>query len=99
MRVTDDEVLHWLAWARNYDEIVSWESVAPRGRRWLIRLPDTGTPVTASGLPIGWTEWAAVPTEMVLTGREVIAFCMGAAIARSQPRTAREKQKEWGWTT
>jgi hypothetical protein len=98
MRVTDDEVRRWLAWARNYDEIESWESVARRGRRWLIRLPDTGTPVTASGMEPGWLERSVVPTELVLTGREVIAFCMGAAVARSQPRTAREKQKEWGWT-
>lgn len=97
MRVSEDEVRHFLIWGRNYGEIESYRSVATRGRRWAVSLP-AGRIVTASGMEPGWTERSLVPVEFVLTGREALAFGYGLAAAgsRDEPRASFAK-REWGW--
>lgn len=97
MRVDEDEVQRFLTWARNYHEIVSFEKVAQRGRKWLIALPPRA-PITASGMVPGWSESSVVPDEVVLTSREALAFGYGLAIAGARPETRDSfAAREWGW--
>lgn len=97
MRVSDDDVRHWLTWARNYEEIESFANVAERGRKWKITLAE---PATADGAPLGGfmghRPETVVPEEVVLTSREALAFCMGCAAARRVESFTR-KHEEWGW--
>ena len=89
MRVTDSTVLHWLAWARNYGEVVSWRRISSRGRKWLIEV----RPTTDTGA--GSLLMRAGPTEMALTSREALLFALGCACGRLSDPAA--KQAEWGW--
>lgn len=96
-RVDDYEVDRYLVWARNYGEIESYERVAGKGRKWLIRLPAVA-PVTASGMEPGWSERSIVPQEFVLTSREALAFGFGLAVAGARSETRAETaRREWDW--
>lgn len=96
-RVTENELRHWLAWARNYKEIENYTLLTPtprNGRKWLIQLPEVAT---ASGQAPG-RERSVVPTEFVLTSRELLAFCYGLAVAGSRPVTRADfAAREWNW--
>jgi hypothetical protein len=94
-RISDEDVQRGLVWARNYGEIESYKQIAPRGRKWLIR---TSVQTTPSGQQLGWTEQHAIPTELVFTSREALAFVYGLAIAgtRHGGRQAHAAH-EWNW--
>jgi len=97
-QVTDYMVEGFLVWARNYKEIDEFVKVAERGRKWRIRLPLGHPPITASGLPVGWTENRVVPTEIVLTNREALAFGFGLAVAGARTELRSDfATREWGW--
>lgn len=108
-RVTDEMVLHWLAWARNFGEVVSWRVGSGAGRRFRIRV----TPgITANGDPyrakeglldlLGHEEKDVVPVELMLTAREALLFGMGCAAGRAAAMAGREHEwqraREEAWT-
>lgn len=96
MRVTDEMVRSWLVWGRNYGEIVSFEIVSDRGRKWRITLP--AVVLTASGMQPGFIERDLVPTELMFTSREALAFGMGLAAAGARPETRHAKAtRDWAW--
>jgi hypothetical protein len=68
IRVTDDLVRVWLQWARNFEEIESWERIAPRAKKWLIKVP-SAVRRGRQDLPLhAWFDReGVVPTELVLT--------------------------------
>lgn len=96
-RVTDRMVEHWLIWARNFGEIVAYNSgrgpykyAKGESRRFRIRL----TPgVTSDGSPfrpkqglldiLGHDADDVVPSELMLTAREALLFGMGCAAGRA----------------
>lgn len=103
-RVTDDQVQHMLAWARNYGDVTEYKRVAKSGAKWLIKLALRGVSCENSGvINAEWIEKAdlgdlmlgprkqdIVPQEMVLTNREVMLLCYGLAAGgeRTFPRSA-----------
>lgn len=97
VRVNEDDLRHWLAWARNFEEIVEYASVAPRGRRWRIRVrpgvTSDGRPLT-SGL-MGHRPETVVPEEFVLTSREAMAFAFGCAVGGSSRERSSWTQEDW----
>lgn len=92
-RVTDEIVRSVLTWARNYGEIASFKSIAPRGRRWQVTLPKER--IVGSGF---WITGAkdVVPEVMVFTSREALAFAYGCAAGGIHDRAAFAREK-WGW--
>lgn len=95
MRVSEDDILRALMWARNYGEIESFKVLPTPGRRYLIKLPadditvEGGDPRLLSNL---------VPGELALTGREALAFAFGCAAAGARQETRRSfAAREWGW--
>lgn len=96
-RVTDAMVEHWLIWARNFGEIISYNSgrgpyryVRGQSRRFRVRV----TPgITANGAPfrlkegifdiLGHASEDVVPSELMLTAREALVFGMGCAVGRA----------------
>lgn len=96
MRVTDDMVRRWLAWGRNYGEIESFKMDGERGRKWRITLPDVL--ITPSGMEHGFIECERVPTELMFTSREALAFAMGLAAAGSRGETRyTTAARDWDW--
>lgn len=96
MRVTDDEVMSWLTWMRNYGEISSFKKLGARGRKWLIILPE-GATITKTGGEMSVLD-SLVPDEFVLTSREALTFAMGAAVGGSRSETRRQTATgRWGW--
>lgn len=94
-RISDDEVRRCLTWARNYGEIESFKMVRPSGRKWLVR---TTEQTTISGQVLGWTERHAVPSELVFTSREALAFGYGLAIAGAYHGGRQAfAAREWNW--
>ena len=100
-RVTDEEVRHFLAWARNYGDVEHYEQIRPRGAKWLLRLALQDVSIDHVGRlteetlsevnPLLWPRAIdRVPGEMVLTNREVLLFVYGLATGgeRDAPRSA-----------
>lgn len=89
-RVTDDMVRTWLAWARNFGEVVAWRVGSGSGRRFRVRLP---AGITKDGAPFrpregflditGHDGADVVPAELMLTAREALIFGMGCAVGRT----------------
>lgn len=98
-RVTDDDVLRWLAWARNYGEIESFRRVAKRGRKWLILMPldehRTRDGDHLRGGLMGHREEDVVPREMVLTSREALVFAYGCAAGGWMRSRLDWTQEDW----
>jgi hypothetical protein len=95
MRVTDDLVRAWLQWARNFEEIESWEQIAARGRKWLVKVPP-GIRKGRQDLPLHlWFDReGVVPTELVLSSREALLFALGCAVGGARER-ATWTQEDW----
>jgi hypothetical protein len=100
-RVTDAEVRHALAWARNYGDVEHYEQIRPRGAKWLLRLALSDVSIDHVGRlteeslselhPLLWPSGIDhVPGELVLTNREVLLFVYGLAAGgeRDVPRSA-----------
>jgi hypothetical protein len=80
-RVTDEQVIHMLSWARNYGDVTSWERVASRGAKWLISLAQKGITIESPGRALlDPRPLDVVPQELVLSNREVLLLCYGLAI-------------------
>lgn len=109
MRVTDEMVRGWLAWARNFGEVVSYRAGSGSGRRFRVRV----TPgITINGDPFrpkegildltGHDAGDVVPAELMLTAREALLFGMGCAVGRTAALADREhewqRQREEAWT-
>jgi len=96
MRATDEMVRSALTWARNYEEIHSFDLIAAAGRKWRIRLPSSV--VVGAGL---WLRPGrpqdAVPDELFLTNREALAFAYGCAVGGARHGRAEFAREKWGW--
>jgi hypothetical protein len=101
VKVSDADVRRALTWARNYGEIESFEAIRPDGRKWVVR---TNVQTTVNGdvraTPPRHTtlDHHVVPSELVFTSREAIAFAYGLSIAGAYHggRQAHAR-REWGW--
>jgi len=95
MRVTDNLVRTWLGWARNFDEIESWKKIAPRGKKWFIKVP-LGIRRGRQDVPLSpWFDRdGVVPAELVLTSREALLFALGCAVGGARER-ATWTQEDW----
>lgn len=96
-RVIEETLRHWFAWARNYEEIEEFKSVAPRGRRWRVRVRPG---ITADGHPLttglmGHRAETVVPEEFVLTSREAMAFAYGCAVGGAARARSEWTQEDW----
>lgn len=90
MRVTDEMVREYLVWARNYEDIAYFERIPGGGRCWRIVLVEREEIGSHPDPAFPRTPEQVVPTEMVLTGREALAFGYGLAVAG----VARDR-REW----
>jgi hypothetical protein len=90
VRVRDALVQPWLTWARNFGEVVAWQTTPGAGRRFRVRV----TPgITHDGMPYrpkggildlrGHGPEDVVPAELMLTAREALVFGMGCAVGRT----------------
>lgn len=95
MRVTDEMVRGVLTWARNYGEIEAFEAVAPRGRRWKVTLPAALTIGAGASLGLRRSQ-DVVPSVLVFTSREAVAFGYGCAAGGVHDRAAFARER-WGW--
>jgi hypothetical protein len=99
-RVTDEQVLHALAWARNYGTWWSGNASPAAARRWLVKLAQQGVTIEYAG-PLdtasvremsrflGPRAQDVVPSELVLTNREVLLLLYGLAAGAERPGAAR----------
>lgn len=105
MRVTDEMVRGWLAWARNYEEVIAYRVGSGAGRRFRVRV----TPgVTRDGAPyrpkqgmldiLGHNAEDVVPAELMLTARETLVFAMGCATGRASALAGAKRWHEEDWT-
>jgi hypothetical protein len=105
-RITHTQVDHWLAWARNYGEIIDFQKIANKGRMWMIEV-EPGIRTTAMDSPTGRgvgglidfggiDPATVVPEVMVLTTREAFMFGMGCAVAGLN-RSRMEIEQEDAW--
>jgi hypothetical protein len=105
-RVTDEQVLHALAWARNYGDVVEWTRVAKRGPKWLVKLAQQGVTIEYSGrldaATLAETSWFlgpraadVVPNELVLTNREVLLLLYGIAAGAERPVPRADYRAAW----
>lgn len=90
VRVTDELVRKWLVWAYNYEEIESYEAIrVGRRRMWKIRIRE-GIRKNAME-PLFRPRWDdIVPSEIVLTTGEALAFAMGCAVGGTS-----KDRREW----
>lgn len=95
MRATDEMARSALTWARNYEEIESFEMIASAGRKWRVRL--RGAVLVGSGLWLTGRPQEAVPDELILTNREALAFAYGCAVGGSAHGRAEFAHERWGW--
>jgi hypothetical protein len=108
-RVTDEDVRHALAWARNYGDVEDYERIGARGAKWLVRLTLRDVSIDHVGRlneetlsnvpPLLWPRVIDhVPAEMVLTNREVLLLVYGLAAGgeRDVPRSAYREHWERG---
>lgn len=88
-RITHEMITGFLVWARNYEEIISWEDLGSKAgsKRWKIVVQPG---ITATGDDIeddpffsilGPNIDRIVPHELVLTSREALVFGYGLAVA------------------
>lgn len=98
MRVSDDTVVSYLNWARNYGEIQSFSQIAKRGRKWLVIMPE-GVTFTKDGGDVGVLtgQDGIVPDELVLTSREALVFGYGLAVAGARVPRRVTAERRWGW--
>lgn len=105
-RVTDEQVLHALTWARNYGDIVEWTHVASRGPKWLVKLAQQGVTIEAAGHldAASLREMSpflapraqdVVPSELVLTNREVLLLLYGIAAGAERPVPRAHYRAAW----
>lgn len=97
MRVTEAVLRSWLNWARNYGEIESFRSIAPRGRRWLIHVHSG---ITHNGYPLsdglmGHRAENVVTERLLFTSREAMAFAMGCAVGGAARARGEWTQEDW----
>lgn len=95
-RVKDDDVASALIWARNYGEIESYTLIAPSGRKWLVRTA-VQTTIRGDEPGIGLMAAAPVPSNLVFTSREALAFAYGLAIAGAHHGRQAFAAREWDW--
>jgi hypothetical protein len=96
MRVTDEMVRTALTWARNYEEIESYQLIANSGRKWRVTLPQpvlVGAPLLWSGLDPD----KVVPDVLLFTSREAMAFAYGCAAGGGRHGRADFARDRWGW--
>lgn len=102
MRVTDEQVIHTLTWARNYSDVEAWEKIdkpkGTRGARWLVTLTRQATTsgMGGGGL-LGPRALDVVPLKLALTNREVLLLCYGLAVGGERPAPRKAQRKAWGW--
>lgn len=98
-RATDELVRRWLTWARNYEEIIDFQKIAPRGRCWKITIregvPRTGSKPLSAISPLFASDDDYVPTELMLTAREAIVFGMACATAGACMDRRAWTQDDW----
>jgi len=98
-RVTDEQAIHALTWARNFGDVASWERLSRRGAKWLVRLAFDGeismdlhgrvADLRAFNVILGPREIDVVPHELALSNRDVLLFCYALAVGgwRRRPRS------------
>lgn len=103
-RVTDEMVRSWLVWARNFEEVVAYRIGKGDRRRFRVRVPPG---VTKNGHPfrekggmldiMGHAVEDVVPTELMFTAREALAFGMGCAAGRAAALAGSDREwlPEW----
>lgn len=93
-RATDGMIQGFLLWAVNYEEIISFTKIAPyKGRCWKIVVPEG---IYANAMNLSWRfPEQYVPSEMILTAREALAFGYGLAIAGSSRDRRDWTQADW----
>lgn len=92
-RVTDEMVDDFLAWARNFEEIISYRKITKSGRKWLIKIrPGV---FAASHMTLFLRPDNVVPEELVLTSREALVFGYGIAVAGECRSRHDWTQEDW----
>lgn len=107
-RVTDDQAVHMMTWARHYGDIESWKRIGKSGAKWLVKFTFKGTLSSEASGPIkqeDFQTWAdfmlgprqqdLVPNEMVLTNREVMLLCYGLAIGGERKLSRHLYREAW----
>lgn len=107
-RVTDEQVIHSLAWASNYGDVEGWKRIAKSGPKWLIRFSfpepmafDYHGPMTPADFEDSADFLMAprpediIPREMALTNREVLLMCYGLAIGGERTLSRHIYREAW----
>lgn len=105
-RITDEQVIHSLTWARNYGDVESWKRIAKSGPKWLVRFsfPEPMTfdyhgPMSPfesnTNFLMAPRPEDIIPREMVLTNREALLVCYGLAIGGERPEARSVYRKYW----
>lgn len=104
-RVTDEMVRSWLVWTRNFGEIVAFHVGEGAGRRFRVRLPagvtSNGDPFRQRGGILDITGHGVddvVPSELLFTAREALAFGFGCAVGRTAALASERPKWCEGWT-